>query len=100
MASLVRSGGFRDDIDAAAVFIEQHFAGLQGKQCPIAANAYVLARHKFAAALAHDDAARGHEFAAKCFHAQTLADAVTPVAYAALTFFMCHKLENLRVGED
>ena len=48
---------------------------------------------KFRAALADDDAAGGDEFAAKFFYAEPFADAVAPVANAALTFLMCHTIK-------
>ena len=47
---------------------------------------------KLRAALADEDAAGGDKFAAITFYAEPLADAVAPVADAALTFLMCHKL--------
>ena len=90
ISRLIRSRGFSHYVDAAAVFVEQNLAIFQREQCPITADADVFARHKFAAALADDDAAGGNKFTAKCFHAQPLADAITSVADAALTFFMCH----------
>ena len=86
-----RSGGrFRDDIHAAAVLVELHLAVGEREQRPVAAGADVLARDKFAAALADDDAARRDNRAAKFFYAETLADAIATVSYATLTFFMCH----------
>jgi hypothetical protein len=84
-------GDFGNNIDAAAVFVEQDFAIGEGKESPIAADADVFAGQKFAAALADEDAASGNELAAKLFYAEAFADAVATVTYAALTFFMCHK---------
>ena len=52
----------------------------------------VAARLELAAALADDDATGADSFAAKGFHAEAFAIAVAPVADAALTFLMCHKL--------
>ena len=88
-----RSGGLiRNDIHAAAVLVELHLAVHERKERPIAARADILARDKFAAALADDDAARRDDRAAKFFYAQPFADAVATVSYAALTFLMCHKI--------
>ncbi len=95
MKDLIRGDGFSHDVDAAAVFIEQHFAVLEGEQCPIAADADVFACGKFTAALTDDDAAGGDEFATERFNAKPFADAVASVANAALTFFMCHKFLKL-----
>ena len=51
---------------------------------------------KFRAALAHQNAAGGNQFAAKAFYSQPFANAVAPIADAALTFFVCHKLLVIR----
>ena len=87
---IFRRRNFRDDVHAATVLVEQHFAVGEREQCPIASGADVFTRDKFAAALTDDDAARADERAAKFFHAQPFADAVASVLDAALTFFMCH----------
>src|SRR5277367_3094986 len=92
---ILRGGGFGHDVHAAAVLVELHLAVHERKERPIAARADIFARDKFAAALAHDDAARADDRAAKFFYAQPFADAVAPVADAALTFFMCHNLVSL-----
>jgi hypothetical protein len=42
------------------------------------------------AALAHDDAASGNQFAAETFHAQALGLRIAAVAGTAARFFMCH----------
>ena len=89
---ILRGGGFGHDVHAAAVLVELHLAVHERKKRPITARADVLARDELAAALAHDDAARADDRAAKFFYAQPFADAVAPVADAALTFFMCHKI--------
>ena len=94
--NLVRSGGFGDDVHAAAVFVEHHFAIGERKQRPVATGADVFAGDKFAAALTDDDAARRDNLPAKFFYAQPFADAVASVLYAALTFFMCHKSGGLK----
>jgi hypothetical protein len=88
-------GGVGDNIDAAAILVEQNRAIGEGKEGPIAPDADVLAGQKFAAALTDEDAASGNDLAAKFFYAKTFADAVASVTYAALTFFMCHKPEFL-----
>ena len=90
-----RLAGGRDrlrlDIDAAAVLIKGDPPIRKRKQGPITARADVLARDKFRSALADEDAAGGNQLPAVAFDAQAFADAVAPIANAALTFFMCHK---------
>jgi len=83
---------FRHDIHAFAVFVEKNFSVLQREQRPVAARADIRARLKFRPALADDDAARGHERAAKFFHAKPFADAIAPIADAALTFLCAIKI--------
>ena len=96
--SVLRGGGLRDHIDAAALHIEQNFSVGERVKRPIAAHTHVLAGDKLAAALANDDAAGADDRAAKFFNAVSFADAVASVFYAALTFFMCHtKSLELRV---
>ena len=92
MLALILRRRFGDNVNAAAVLVEQNLAVGERKQRPVATGADILARDKFAAALADEDAAGGHERAAKFFHAEAFADAVASVFYAALTFFMCHNL--------
>ena len=94
--SIFRGGGrLGDHVHAAALQIEQNLAVGEREQRPVAAHTHVLAGDKLAAALANNDAAGGHNRAAKFFDAETLAFAVASVLYAALTFFMCHN--ELRV---
>ena len=72
--SILRGGGrLGDDVHAAALEIEQNLAVGEREQRPVAAHTHVLARDKLAAALADDDAASGHNRAAKFFHAETFA---------------------------
>ena len=80
------------DIDALALAVEEHLAVHEGEQGPIAAGADVLARDELRAALADENTAGADDMAAKFFHAETFADAVTSVAATALSFFMCHKI--------
>src|SRR6202012_3608893 len=74
ISGLVRRSGFRHDVDPAAILVEEHFAVGEREQGPVAARTHVLAGDELAAALAHQDAAGGHELAAKFFHAQPFAD--------------------------
>ena len=85
----------RDDVDTAAVLVELDRAVFQREQSPIAADADIDTREKFAAALTDENAASGDNRAAKFFDTETFAVAVASVLYAALTFFMCHN--ELRV---
>ena len=89
---LIFCGGFGHDVHPGAVLVELHPAVGEREERPIAARADIFARDELAAALAHDDAARADDRAAKFFYAKPFADAVAPVADAALTFLMCHKL--------
>jgi hypothetical protein len=81
------------DIHPVAIPIKTDFAIGQRKQRPIPARADILAGDKFGSPLANQDAARCDELAAIPLYAQPLADAVAPIADAALTFLMCHKTE-------
>jgi hypothetical protein len=79
-------------IDAAAMFVEQDPPVNQREQGPIASGADVLAGDEFRAALTHQNAPGRDLLAPKFFDAEPFADAIPPVANAALSFFMCHKL--------
>src|SRR6266496_10797 len=96
-------GRGRNDIHAAAAFVETYFSVHQGEQGPIAACADVFPGDKFRATLADEDTAGGDELSAISFYAESFADAVTSVADAALTFLMCHNLSfdlrNLDLGQ-
>src|SRR5438552_13608050 len=65
------------------------------EQGVILADADVVARVPFRAALAHDDVAGAHGLAAELLHAEALALAVAAVAGRAACFLMCH-VELLR----
>ena len=82
----------RQHVNPMTVLVERDLAVHQGEQSPIAPGADIVAGHEPGAALADENAAGGDEFAAKSLNAQPFADAVAPVADAALTFLMCHKL--------
>jgi len=97
--SVLRGGGFGNDVHTAALLVKQDLAIGERKQRPVAARADVPARNKLAAALADNDAAGGHKLAAKFFYTKAFADAVAPVLYAALTFFMCHKILSVDCGD-
>jgi hypothetical protein len=83
------------DVDAAAAFIENNLAIRESEQSPITTGANILTGDKFGAALTHKNAAGGYCFATITFYTETLADAITTVPDATLTFFMCHKLPYL-----
>src|ERR1039458_8849251 len=56
---ILRRGGFRHDVDAAARLVEGDLAVHEGEQRPVATGADVLAGDEFRAALADEDAAGG-----------------------------------------
>ena len=82
---------FGNDIDPAAVFVKLHPAIDQGEKGPVPARADIEAGVEFRPALADENAARGDQLTAEFFYSQSFADAVAPVANAALTFLVCHK---------
>ena len=67
----LRSRG-RHHVDAALGFLELDVAIHEGEEGPITPGADVLAGVELGSALADDDAARGDELAAECFHAEAL----------------------------
>ena len=62
----------RDDADAPAALIEIDFAGHEREKGVVLGSANVSARVKLGAALADDDGAGRHEFAAESLDAQSL----------------------------
>src|SRR6266850_6436232 len=82
---------FGRDIHAAAFLVELNLSIHEREQRPIAACADILAGFELGAALTDNNAASSNKFTAIALHAQALADAVTSVADAALTFLVCHK---------
>src|SRR5438045_8021882 len=60
------------------------------EQGVILADADVVARVPFGAALAHDDVAGAHGLAAELLHTKALALTVAAVAGRAACFLMCH----------
>jgi len=88
-----RYGG--ESVTAGSILIRQRgakfFAGRNvgtGRDWTLFA---LVAGKKFGSSLADQNAAGGNKFAAIPFHAQPFADAIAPVADAALTFLVCHK---------
>src|SRR5687767_8477259 len=81
------------DVDVLAVQLavaKRDGAGGQRKQGVILADADILARIIFGAALAHDDVAGEDRLAAELLHAKPLALGVAAVAGRAACFLMCH----------
>src|SRR5271154_6152985 len=87
---------FGQDVHLAVRLVELHGAVDEREERVIAADADVRAGTEPGAALADQDVAGDDRFAAKFFHAEALADAVAPVAYAALTFLMRHSGSPIR----
>src|SRR5215471_17833761 len=67
----------------------------QGEQRMVDANADVLARMPFRAALAHEDVAGETALSAEQLHAQALAGRVTAVTRGSACFLVCHCLESV-----
>src|SRR4029077_2077778 len=86
----------RIDVDPAPAAIEADVAVDQSENRVIAAEANVLTRQKFRAALANNDVAGDDQLAAKSFYTETFANAVAAVLDAALSFFMSHDLRFFR----
>lgn len=70
----------RNNAHARASLVELDGAVRESEQGPIAAGADVGTGGELGTALADQDAAGGHELGTVCLDAQTLADAVAPVA--------------------
>src|SRR6266436_7717817 len=80
-------GHDRIDVHASPCAIETDVPINQRKNRVVAPEPYVFARQKFRAALADDDVAGDDHLAAKFFHAEPFANAVTAILDAALSFF-------------
>jgi len=80
----------RIDIYPATGAIEAHVSIYQRKNRVIAAEPHIFPGQKFGPALTNNNVASNNHLAAKFFHTQPLADTVTPVFNAALSFFMSH----------
>jgi hypothetical protein len=87
---LVRRGD-RLDVDATVFLIEANLPFHQRIDREVATNAHVLATVPLGAALANDDFARDHVFAAEFLNAESLALTVASVLDGALTFLVSHK---------
>src|SRR5205823_2588715 len=80
----------RIDIHPSSRSVEAYISIDQRKNRVVAAESDVLARQKFRSALPDNDVAGDDQLASKFFNAQPLADAIAPVLYAALSFFVSH----------
>src|SRR5437763_12062952 len=80
----------RIDIHPSSGSVEAHVPIDQRKNRIVAAEPDILARQKFRPALADNDIAGDDQLASKFFNAQPFADAIAPVLYAALSFFVSH----------
>ena len=88
----LRQGRF--DIYTTTVPIEAYNTVYEGEDGVIPTKPNILSRQKFCAALANNDVSGNDLLATELLHAQAFADAVASVLNAALTFLMCHTLEN------
>src|SRR5581483_1755219 len=85
----------RDDVDAPPLSIKDNDAVDQRKQAVVPGALDVAAGVIARAALADENAARRHRFAAVSFDAQALRGGIAPVAAGALTFLMSHVRASL-----
>src|SRR6185312_4679099 len=76
---ILRGGNHGYESATLEAGLERHLTVAQGKKRMVLANAHILARPEFGAALAHDHVAAGNLLAAKQLHAQALAGRVTAV---------------------
>ena len=92
--SLVRGDGSgdwgRDDVDAAAFAVEEHFAIDESEEGVVLAATDAEARMHLRSTLADDDVASDDRLAAELFHAEALAAGIATVFDGALSFFMGH----------
>ena len=89
---LVCGGNLWNNVDPVTVFVEQDFAIGKRKERPIAAGADVFAGDELRAALANQNTASGNKLTTVFLNAKSFANAIAPVADAALTFLVCHKI--------
>ena len=80
----------RFDIDSASAPVKPYDTVYQGKNRVIATQSDISTRQKFRSALPDDDVSRHHLLTSKFLYAKALADAVSPILNAALTFFVRH----------
>src|SRR5882762_3811601 len=98
VAAYVLSRAFhRHRIDAdlhslLVLMLEFHLSINGGEQRVIRCPPHVAPRMKLGPALAHDDAARGHEFPAEALHAEVLRIGVAAVARGADALLMSHAI--------
>ncbi len=83
-----RSDGY---VRAAVAFRRERYGAFtEGKERVIAAEADIITRMEFGAALAHEDLAAIDGLTAKTLHAETATSRVATVAGAAACFFVRH----------
>jgi hypothetical protein len=78
------------DIHPSSRSVEAHIPIDQRENRVVAAEPYILARQEFRSALPDNDVASDDQLTSKFFNAQPLADAIAPVLYATLSFFVSH----------
>src|SRR5205807_5339954 len=81
----------RIDIYSPSRPIEAHVPVDQRKNSVVATKPDVFPWQKFCPPLPDNNVARHDQLASEFFHAQSLADAIAPVLYAALSFFVSHE---------
>src|SRR6266480_741523 len=80
----------RIDIHSSSRPIEAHVPIDQRKNGVVATKSDVFTRQKFRPPLPHNNVTGDNQLAPKFLHAQSLADAIAPVLYATLSFFVSH----------
>ena len=78
------------DIYPSSRPIEAHVPIDQRKNGVVASKPDIFPGQKFRPSLPHNNVARDNQLAPKFFHTQPLADAIAPVLYTALSFFVSH----------
>jgi hypothetical protein len=75
--------------------VEAHASIDERKNRVIPSESDILPRQEFCPALANDNVAGDHLFAAEFFDTQPFANAVPAILNAALSFFMSHRRKSL-----
>src|SRR5207248_9618924 len=89
-ATLKLTSPRRIDVHPPSRPIEAHIPIDQRKNGVVATKSDILPRQKFCSPLPDDNVTGDNQLAPKFLHAQSFADAIAPVLYATLSFFVSH----------